>query len=82
MTQKYTSLTLEIIILQKRKLKARESRITVQIHNQLFLPLTLELRPPTSDLGPSFPTVPLRVLMGAGLNGCPHAKTPPPVLLL
>lgn len=72
MTQKYTSLSLEIIILQKRNLKARESRITVRSCNQLFLPLVLELRSPTSDFGPSFPTLPLRALMGTDLNGYFH----------
>lgn len=72
MTQKYTSLSLEIIILQKRNLKARESRITVRSCNQLFLALVLELRSPTSDFGPSFPTIPLRALMGTGLNGYLH----------
>lgn len=62
-------MTSEIIILQKRKLKSRESRITTKSHNQFFLLLMLELRS-TSDLGPSFSTIPLRALMGAGLNGC------------
>lgn len=72
MTQKYISLSLEIIILQKRNVKARENRITVRSCNQLFLPLVLELRSPTSDFGPPFPTILLRALMGTGLNGYLH----------
>lgn len=43
MIQKYISMTLEIIIFQKRKLMARESKITVQSHSQLLITRPLEL---------------------------------------
>lgn len=43
MIQKYISMALEIIIFQKRKLMARESKITVQSHSQLLTTLPLEL---------------------------------------